>query len=135
MNFGLPCSIGVASNKLVAKIATEKAKPNNICLVPVGEEAAFLAPLPVRALWGVGPKTAEILKALNIETIGQIAQARSDVLAYRLGKRGAEELIQRARASMIHPSKTITSPNKSARRRRSSKMCARLPCCAPRCWN
>ncbi len=63
MNFGLPCSIGVASNKLVAKIATEKAKPDNICLVPVGEEAAFLAPLPVRALWGVGPKTAEILKA------------------------------------------------------------------------
>jgi DNA polymerase IV len=94
--FGLPCSIGVASNKLVAKIATEKAKPNNICLVPVGEEAAFLAPLPVRALWGVGPKTAEILKTLNIETIGQIAQARSEVLAHRLGQRGTEEIIQRA---------------------------------------
>ncbi len=100
---GLPCSIGVARNKLVAKIATEKAKPNNICLVAAGEEAAFLAPLPVRALWGVGPKTAEILKALGIETIGQIAQARSDVLASRvrtaagwLGKRGADELIQRA---------------------------------------
>ncbi len=59
--FGLPCSIGVASNKLVAKIATEQAKPNNIRLVPAGEEAVFLAPLPVRALWGVGPKTAEIL--------------------------------------------------------------------------
>ncbi len=93
---GLPCSIGVASNKLAAKIATEKAKPNNICIVDVGEEAAFLAPLPVRALWGVGPKTAEILKALGIETIGQIAQARSDVLVYRLGRRGAAELIQRA---------------------------------------
>ena len=84
--FGLPCSIGVASNKLVAKIATEQAKPNNIRLVPAGEEAVFLAPLPVRALWGVGPKTAEILKGLGIETIGQIAQARSDVLAYRLGQ-------------------------------------------------
>ena len=96
-DFGLPCSIGVASNKLVAKIATEKAKPNNICIVPSGEEAAFLAPLPIRALWGVGPKTAELLKALDIETIGQIAEARSDVLSYRLGKRGAEELIQRAR--------------------------------------
>jgi DNA polymerase-4 len=94
--FGLPCSIGVASNKLVAKIATEKAKPNNICMVTAGEEAAFLAPLPVRALWGVGPKTAEILKTLDIATIGQIAQARSDVLAHRLGKRGADELIQRA---------------------------------------
>jgi DNA polymerase-4 len=95
-DFGLPCSIGVASNKLVAKIATEKAKPNNICLVASGEEAAFLAPLPVRALWGVGPKTAEILKTMDIETIGQIAQARSEVLAYRLGKRGAEEIVQRA---------------------------------------
>jgi DNA polymerase-4 len=94
--FGLPCSIGVASNKLVAKIATEQAKPNNIRVVPAGEEAAFLAPLPVRALWGVGPKTAEILKELGIETIGQIAQARSDTLAYRLGKHGADELIRRA---------------------------------------
>ena len=94
--FGLPCSIGVASNKLVAKIATEHAKPNNICSVASGEEAAFLAPLPVRALWGVGPKTAEILKALDIETIGQIAQARPDVLAYRLGKHGADDLVRRA---------------------------------------
>jgi DNA polymerase IV len=94
--FGLPCSVGVASNKLVAKIATEQAKPNNIRVVPAGEEAAFLAPLPVRALWGVGPKTAEILKSLGIETIGQIAQAQSEVLAYRLGKNGADELLRRA---------------------------------------
>jgi DNA polymerase-4 len=96
VEFGLPCSIGVASNKLVAKIATEQAKPNNIRLVPAGEEATFLAPLPVRALWGVGPKTAEILKGLGIEMIGQIAQARSDVLAYRLGKTNADELMRRA---------------------------------------
>lgn len=96
VEFGLPCSIGLASNKLVAKIATEKAKPNNICLVAAGAEAAFLAPLPVRALWGVGPKTAEILKQLNIETIGQIAQAQPDVLAYRLGKNGAADLLRRA---------------------------------------
>ncbi|HTP08520.1 MAG TPA: DNA polymerase IV [Anaerolineae bacterium] len=94
--FGLPCSIGVASNKLVAKIATEQAKPNNIRIVPAGDEAAFLAPLPVRALWGVGPKTAEILKGLGIETIGQIAQARLDMLAYRLGKNGADDLVRRA---------------------------------------
>src|SRR5512139_1480670 len=94
--FGLPCSIGVASNKLVAKIATEQAKPDNIRIVPAGEEAAFLAPLPVRALWGVGPKTAEILKGLGIETIEQIAQARADVLAYRLGQRGADDLLRRA---------------------------------------
>jgi DNA polymerase IV len=101
--FGLPCSIGVASNKLVAKIATEQAKPNNIRIVPVGEEAAFLAPLPVRALWGVGPKTAAILKGLGIETIGQIAQARSDELAYRLGKNGAADLLRRAHGSDESP--------------------------------
>jgi len=101
--FGLPCSIGVASNKLVAKIATEQAKPNNIRLVPAGEEAVFLAPLPVRALWGVGPKTAEILKGLGIETIGQIAQARSDVLAYRLGKHGTDDLLRRAHGSDDSP--------------------------------
>jgi DNA polymerase-4 len=104
--FGLPCSIGVASNKLVAKIATEQAKPNNIRVVPAGEEAAFLAPLPVRALWGVGPKTAEILKGLGIETIGQIAQARADVLAYRLGQHGADELLRRARGLDDSPVET-----------------------------
>ncbi len=95
--FGLPCSIGVASNKLVAKIATEQAKPDKVRLVPAGEEAAFLAPLPIRALWGVGPKTAEILKGLGIDTIGQIAQTRSELLAYRLGKNGADDLLRRAR--------------------------------------
>ena len=94
--FNLPCSIGVASNKLVAKIATEQAKPNGIRIVPTGEEAAFLAPLPVRALWGVGPKTADILKSIGVETIGQIAHARSDVLTRRFGQRGADDLIRRA---------------------------------------
>jgi DNA polymerase-4 len=94
--FGLPCSIGVASNKLVAKIGTEKAKPNGILIIPHGEEAKFLAPLPIRALWGVGPKTAAILQAAGIETIGQIAQTRSDILARHLGSRGAAELLRRA---------------------------------------
>lgn len=94
--FGLPCSIGVASNKLVAKIGTEKAKPNGILIIPHGEEAKFLAPLPIRALWGVGPKTAAILQAAGIETIGQIAQTRSDILARHLGSRGAADLLRRA---------------------------------------
>ncbi|MFA6108356.1 MAG: DNA polymerase IV [Candidatus Latescibacterota bacterium] len=92
----LPCSIGVASNKLVAKIATERAKPNNVCLVPLGQEAQFLAPLPVRALWGVGPKTAEALAALGIESIGQVVEVPADLLESRLGRHGAEDLIRRA---------------------------------------
>jgi DNA polymerase-4 len=104
--FGLPCSIGVASNKLVAKIATEQAKPDNVRLVPAGEEAAFLAPLPVRALWGVGPKTAGVLANMGIHTIGQLAQSRSDALAYRLGQHAAAELIQRAQGIDDSPVET-----------------------------
>ncbi|MBI4771414.1 MAG: DNA polymerase IV, partial [Chloroflexi bacterium] len=73
----LPCSLGVATNKLVAKIASDVGKaaartgapPNAILVVPPGEEAAFLAPLPAAALWGVGPKTATRLAGLGIHTI------------------------------------------------------------------
>ncbi len=92
----LPCSIGVATNKLVAKVATDVGKsravgvgpPNAILVVPPGQEAAFLAALPVQALWGVGPKTAANLAAIGIVTVGDLA-ARSEVeLARRFGKLG-----------------------------------------------
>lgn len=101
--FGLPCSIGVATNKLVAKIATEQAKPDNVRIVPPGEEAVFLAPLPVRALWGVGPKTAAVLKAMRIEMIGQIVSAGSEALARQLGRRAADDLIRRAKGIDASP--------------------------------
>lgn len=95
---GLPASLGVATNKLVAKIATDVGKaavhsgdyPRSIQVVPPGEEAAFLAPLPVDALWGVGPKTAERLAEMGIHTIGDIAAADGAVLARRFGKNGAD---------------------------------------------
>ncbi len=95
---GLPCSIGVASNKLVAKIATDAGKsrhrgegpPNAITVVPSGEEAAFLAPLPVEALWGVGPKTAVKLADLGIHTIGDLARWDAHDLATLFGKNGWE---------------------------------------------
>ena len=78
----LPCSIGIASNKLVAKIATDAGKaevktgkpPSAIKYVPAGTEEAFLAPLPVSAIWGVGPKMASRLNDLGIEKIGDILQ-------------------------------------------------------------
>jgi DNA polymerase-4 len=78
---GLPCSIGVASNKLVAKIATEVGKkrgrkgepPNAITVVPPGTEAVFLEPLPADMLWGVGPKTAARLAGYGLKTIGDLA--------------------------------------------------------------
>ncbi|MBW7884004.1 MAG: DNA polymerase IV [Caldilineaceae bacterium] len=93
---GLPCSLGVATNKLVAKIANNVGKaaakgdepPNAIQVVPPGREAEFLAPLPAHALWGVGPKTAERLAALGIETIGDIARWPEAELVRLFGKNG-----------------------------------------------
>ena len=93
---GLPCSVGVASNKLIAKIATDVGKaaaqpgisPNALCVVPPGTEAEFLAPLPTRALWGVGPKTAERLAVLGVHTIGELAEWPEAELARRFGKAG-----------------------------------------------
>jgi DNA polymerase-4 len=73
---GLSISIGVATSKLVAKMATEAAKPGGVRIVAPGEEARFLAPLPIRALLGVGPRTAKRLNDAGIQTIGDVA-ARS----------------------------------------------------------
>lgn len=100
----LPCSLGVATNKLVAKIATNIGKaavrggapPNAIRVVPPGHEAAFLAPLPCEELWGVGPKTAERLHALGMATIGDIARWPEAELVSRFGKSG-HDLAQHAK--------------------------------------
>jgi DNA polymerase-4 len=100
----LSCSLGVASNKLVAKVATDVGKslartgkmPQAICVVPPGDEAAFLAPLPATALWGVGPKTAEKLAELGMHTIGDIAAWPASDLSRRFGQHG-EDLAKRAR--------------------------------------
>lgn len=86
----LPTSWGVASNKLVAKIATEVGKPRGLVVVPPGEEASFLAPLPVQMLWGVGPKTEERLAELGVRTIGDLAAIPESRLVSMLGSRGRE---------------------------------------------
>jgi DNA polymerase IV len=94
----LPCSIGVASNKLVAKIANDVGKvavrsgtaPNAVTVVPPGKEADFLAHLPVEALYGVGPKTAEKMAGMGIRTIGDLAKFPIQELSSRFGKNGAE---------------------------------------------
>ncbi len=84
----LPCSIAIASNKLVAKIATELAKPDGYLRVATGEEEAFLAPLPLRRLLGVGPRTGEALEALGIATIGQLAAFSEERLMKKFGQLG-----------------------------------------------
>ena len=99
---GLPTSWGVAANKLVAKIATEVGKPGGCVVVPPGEEAAFLAPLPVGMLWGVGPKTQDKLRQAGIETIGQLASMRPRDLALLFGARGLD-LAARARGEDDRP--------------------------------
>jgi DNA polymerase IV len=101
----LPCSIGIASNKLVAKIATEVGKslslrntqtrgeiapPNALTVVPFGEEAAFLSPLPADMLWGVGPKTFARLTDLGIQTIGDIAKWPESELIRLFGENGRD---------------------------------------------
>lgn len=102
---GLPSSFGVAANKLVAKIATNVGKPNGLVVVPPGEEATFLAALPMHMLWGVGPKTQAKLKELGMKTIGDIAAWPADDLARRLGAWG-EALARHARGQDDRPVET-----------------------------
>jgi DNA polymerase-4 len=101
----LPCSIGIASNKMVAKIATEVGKaialkrikeqgeakpPNAVTVVGYGEEAAFLKPLPADMLWGVGPKTSKRLSELGMHTIGDIARWPESELIRLFGENGRD---------------------------------------------
>ncbi|MBI2863082.1 MAG: DNA polymerase IV [Chloroflexi bacterium] len=99
---GLPCSVGIASNKLVAKIATDACKPFGFLVVPPGEEAGFLSALPVEKLWGVGPKTAARLRVCRICTIGDLASRSPEVLRAQFGRVG-EYLWQRARGADSSP--------------------------------
>ena len=85
---GLIVSIGAGTNKTTAKIASDMEKPDGLVVVPAGEEASFLAPLPVRSLWGVGPKAEEALAQMRIRTIGELAQADREALSARFGVRG-----------------------------------------------
>ena len=72
---GLPSTIGIASNKLVAKIASNQGKPNGLLEVHAGNESSFLAPLAIDKLWGVGPKGAAHLERMGIHTIGDLQRA------------------------------------------------------------
>jgi len=92
----LSASLGVATNKLVAKVASDHDKPGGLTVVRPGDEAAFLAPLPVRVIWGVGPVTAEKLAQMGVTTVGDLASLSERALQARFGSHGAS-MAQRAR--------------------------------------
>ena len=113
---GLPISFGLATNKLVAKIATDEAKPNGYLFVTPGKEKEFLAPLPVEKLGGVGKKSHQTLLGLGIYTIGDILKYDGMLLEKALGKWGTQ-LIRQANGlsdSVVSPhreSKSISAEN------------------------
>ncbi|OBK53913.1 DNA polymerase IV [Mycobacterium kubicae] len=82
---GLPITVGVARTKFLAKVASQEAKPDGLLLVPPDQELAFLHPLPVRRLWGVGVKTAEKLQAHGVRTVADVAELGESTLASMVG--------------------------------------------------
>src|SRR5271167_1409496 len=83
---GLPCSVGVASTKFVAKLASSRAKPDGLLVVPRDAVVQFLHPLPIGALWGVGERTEEILTRLGMHKIGDVAATAESTLIAALGQ-------------------------------------------------
>ena len=105
----LTASVGVAARKLIAKIASDLEKPDGLVVVPPGTERAFLAPLPVRRLWGIGPKMEERLAKLGIHTVGQLADAEMTRL---LGTHGLD-LQRLARGEDDRPVVSDSGPARS----------------------
>lgn len=93
---GITCSVGIASSKFIAKLASQRCKPNGILEIPNDRVLTFLHPLPVSALWGVGPKTNEALVRLGLHTVGDIAQTPEQTLIRALGQAAGQSLYELA---------------------------------------
>ena len=89
---GLPITVGVARTKFLAKVASAQAKPDGLLVVPPDGELAFLHPLPIEALWGVGPKTAERMRRVGLETVAQVAELDETALVMLCGKGAGRKL-------------------------------------------
>lgn len=112
----LPISFGLAANKMMAKIATNAAKPNGYLQIPFGKEKEFLAPLPVDVIPGVGEHTHEVLKAMGIFKIKDISDRTPEELEERLGKWGADlwnksQGIHNGVVAAYHEAKSVSTEN------------------------
>lgn len=113
---GLPISFGLATNKMLAKIATDEAKPNGYLFVQPGMEKIFLAPLSVNKFSGVGEHTFERLKEMGIYTIQQLSETPIETLEKKLGKYGADlwrksQGIHHGQVHAYHEAKSISTEN------------------------
>jgi DNA polymerase-4 len=119
---GLPCSVGVAPVKFLAKLASEAAKPRatlagitvgpGVVVIERGQELAFLHPLPIESLWGVGPATAGRLRRLGVTTVGELAAVPSDVLEGSVGGAHGRHLSQLAQGiddRAVEPDRDVKS--------------------------
>lgn len=94
---GLPITVGIARTKFLAKVASQEAKPDGLLLVPPDRELAFLHPLPVRRLWGVGAKTADKLHAHGIQTVAEVAELDERLLGSIVGAAMGRQLFALSR--------------------------------------
>jgi DNA polymerase IV len=89
---GITCSVGIASSKFIAKLASVHCKPDGLLVIPADQVLDFLHPLPVSALWGVGERTAKVLARLGLRTVGELAHAPVGTLERELGRANAAHL-------------------------------------------
>ena len=112
----LPISFGLASNKMMAKMATNEAKPNGYLQIPLGKEKEFLAPLTVNKIPGVGDHTFQVLKSIGIFTIKDISERTREELEEKLGKWGIDlwfksQGIHHSEVAQYHEAKSVSSEN------------------------
>ncbi len=112
---GLTCSIGISHNKLLAKIASDMSKPDGLTVIAASDIEEKIWPLPVRKLWGVGPKTEAILKDKAIDTIGQLAAVPVEKLLELFGNSYGEYLFGASRGIDDSPLVTHWEPKSSSR--------------------
>ena len=125
---GLVASVGVATTKFLAKIASDLSKPDGLLVVEPGGEDAFLHPLPLGRLWGVGPATLARLESLGVRTVGDVARAARGRRSWPRWARRTARISRSSRAtSTSATSRPSARPSRSATRRRSPPTCANAP--------